>query len=79
MSAVIETAKKWESENSVMKVNCPPPYIIPLSVKIETDDCGKIIKKRPCIDVSRCLNKYLPKIKTRLDTLENTEHLITKI
>ena len=77
MSALYSKVKEWEQEGSVVKVECPPPYINPLTVNVEHNEKGEVTKKRPCIDVSRCLNKHFPKVKTKLDTLNRCDHLIS--
>ena len=74
MSNVQEKVKEWEAEGAVIRVQHPPP----LSVSIETNNLGEVIKKRPCIDLSRSVNKYLPEIKTKLETLAAKESLISK-
>ena len=51
---------KWEGENACVEVDSKPDWVSPLSVSIETDNHGNIVKKRPCIDLSRHdLKSYL--------------------
>ena len=61
-----------------MSKNCrhPPPFINPMTVVTKVDLETGEIKKRPCIDMSRCLNKLVPPVKSTLDSLSVCEKML---
>ena len=67
---------EWEKEGYVQKCISPPPFLNPMTVAEKIDlELGRT-KYRPCIDMSRCLNKRVNKTKVTLDSLSNCEKLL---
>ena len=71
-----EKIKKWEEQKYVRRVETKPYCVSPLSVAEKTDLKTQETKKRPCLDLSRHVNKYLQDWPTKLSNLDSSAPLL---
>ena len=76
MDILREKVTQWTEEGHVKKIDHPPRFINPMTVATKVDVKTGKIKYRPCIDMSRCLNKTLNQPKVTLDTLSVCEKIL---
>ena len=69
---------EWVTEGHVKELTFKPNHIHPMTVAEKTDITTNITKRRPCIDLSRNLNKYVTKTKVKLDNLYICEKSLQK-
>ena len=67
---------KWEGSGYCHRVPCRPPVCSPMSVAEKMDLSSGEMKKRPCLDASRHLNKYLKLDKVKLADLSVSEKML---
>jgi hypothetical protein len=58
MEDLNKTVRKWEAEGACVALEHKPLFVNPMSVSVERDDFNNIKKKRPCIDLSRCIFNF---------------------
>lgn len=68
-----EKTEAWIKDGFVQQVDIKPLYINPMSVVVKLDLNSNSVKKRPVIDMSRCINKKLYKRPFSMDTLSSIE------
>ena len=68
---------EWELAGKVIKVKDRPYCCNPLSVMIQTNSETGKVKVRPCIDMSRCVNKYIKFPHISLGDLKSVQKLIS--
>ena len=78
MDALKEKVAKWCSQGYIEKLSEKPKIVNPMSVNIETDQRGNVTKKRPCIDLSRFINKRTPDNPIIMDNLTEVEPAVSK-
>ena len=69
MSALREKTKEWLNEGYLEKLTSQPKITSPMTVNPEYNDSGELKKLRPCIDLSRYLNKRTKRFPLKMDTL----------
>ena len=67
---------KWEAAGYCHRVSSRPPVCSPMSVSEKMDLSSGELKKRPCLDASRHLNKFLKFDKVKLSDLSVSEKLL---
>ena len=73
MSFLQEKIAEWVRAGFVSELSNKPKFVNPLSVVVKTDHASETVKKRPVIDLSRCVNKLLQTHHFTMDTLTNCE------
>ena len=76
MEFLTEKVSEWEKAGFVSQTLAKPAFVNPMSVVLKDDYVAGTIKKRPVIDLSRCLNKLLVTRPFSMDTLSNCEPLV---
>ena len=70
-----DTMQKWQKCGYVTEVSEAPTCVNPMSVVTQPDSRNHKIKKRPCLDLSRHVNKFIvesPMKISHLSAVENT-------
>ena len=70
--------QSWIDDGFVQLIDTKPLYVNPMSVVVKQDLLSNKIKKRPVIDMSRCINKKLVKKPFTMDNLTVCEPSIRK-
>ena len=78
MSFLRDKVDSWISEGFVQRVSLKPQYVNPMSVVVKTDLLSNTVKKRPVIDMSRCINNKLRKTPFKMDHLSVIEPSLQK-
>ena len=68
--------EEWETAGYYHKVHSQPPVCSPLSVSTKLDLATGETKKRPCLDASRHLNKFMIDLPVKLADLSVSEKMI---
>lgn len=76
--AVRDKVKDWLKSGSVEKVLTKPYCVNPLNLVTKIDNGTGKVKNRPCIDMSRHLNKLMKEEKCKLDDLSVAEQTLEK-
>ena len=69
---------EWENQGFVLRVKERPHCVNPLTVGRQNILQSGTVKLRPCLDVSRLLNKLMPDEKVKLSDLTEAEKLVDK-
>ena len=78
MEVVREKVAEWEQKGYVEKIAEPAHCNNPLSVAAKIDHSSGRLKFRPCIDLSRHVNKCVRVMHVKLDDLSQSESLLEK-
>ena len=78
MDFLREKILEWEKAGFVSRLARKPDIVNPMSLITKIDYASGVTKKRPVIDLSRCINKLLHTRSFSMDTLSNCESLILK-
>lgn len=73
MDFLREKVKEWNDAGFVSQTPVKPDILNPMSVVVKEDYVAGTTKKRPVIDLSRCINKVLNHRPFTMDTLSNCE------
>ena len=73
MEFLRKKVKEWNDEGFVSQTLVKPDIVNPMSVVVKEDFVSGTTKKRPVIDLSRCVNKRLTARPFTMDTLSNCE------
>jgi Reverse transcriptase (RNA-dependent DNA polymerase) len=76
MEVVREKVAKWVEQGYVEKLTSPAWCTNPLTVAAKYDAYKQEVKLRPCIDLSRHVNKHIKQQHVKLDGLDSAEQLI---
>ena len=76
LSVAQSKVKKWSSQGIVYQVKTRPYCCSPLTVSAKTDYLTGQVKLRPCLDLSRHINKYVVPPPLKLEDLETAEKLL---
>ena len=76
--AVREKVKDWLKSGSVENFLTKPYCVNPLNLVTKIDNGNGKVKNRPCIDMSRHLNKLMKEEKCKLDNLSVAEKTLEK-
>ena len=76
MPELLKIVKEWESQGAVTQLDYVPNIVNPMSISTTSDKDGNIIKYRPCLDLSRFINKFAKCEKIKFDDLTETEQSI---
>ena len=76
MDFLMEKVTEWEKSGFVSQTLVKPAFVNPMSVVVKEDYVAGTTKKRPVIDLSRCINKLLTTRPFSMDTLSNCEPLV---
>ena len=72
-----ETVTKWEHEGFIERLDSPPLCCNPMTVAVQYNLASNSVKYRPCIDLSRHVNKHIADMGVKLDDLRVSEALIS--
>jgi hypothetical protein len=76
MGVVREKVASWLEQGYVEKLEEPAWCTNPLTVAAKYDAYKQEVKLRPCIDLSRHVNRLIKKVHVKLDDLDSAEQLI---
>ena len=76
LSTAQSKVNKWLEQGIVYRVSSRPYCCSPLTVSAKTDYLTGEVKLRPCLDLSRHVNKYITAPPLRLEDLEIAEKLL---
>ena len=76
LSTAQSKVNKWLEQGIVYRVSSRPYCCSPLTVSAKTDYLTGEVKLRPCLDLSRHVNKYVTAPPLRLEDLEIAEKLL---
>ena len=76
LSVAQSQVEKWLKLGIAYEVKTRPYVCSPLTVSAKTDYLTGEVKLRPCLDLSRHINKYLTPPALRLEDLETAEKLL---
>jgi len=72
------TVRDWEIGGFIERVSCQPLCCNPMTVAVQYNPHTGITKYRPCIDLSRHVNRSIKAMSTKLDDLSVAQELINQ-
>ena len=78
LSQLRDTVFGWERDGFVSRLHSPAFCCSPLTVAVQHNAMTNVTKYRPCIDLSRHVNRYIKKQTVKLDDLSVAQELIDK-
>jgi len=77
MDSLRATVAAWEEGGYIQRVHSPPLCCNPMSVAVQYNAVLDTTKYRPCIDLSRHVNRCIAKSSVKLDDLTVAQELIS--